>query len=227
VCTNPSTFLDYDDANWAEGCYNPNDDKIYVRDGGSAVVAGCVTDYTDLKVNGSLVHADPTLIDIVGASVSGSNPTGSETQVNIKSNYILYTDWTNNQVTGTTATTTTKTYTLSGGTLSSSDGLRIRAGFNGTTQGATNTWFYIYFGGTKICEQPRTNANNLVLSCEVFNTGATNTQEFFEIQGYSFASLGTAAVDTTANVAIEVKINPGATTDDWTNTFLTIEYLDN
>lgn len=209
-------------------CIDNSTYKKYVYSAGAWHEVGCATDYTDAKANGTLLHADPTVQDITGAGVSGSNPVGTEVQYVIKGNYVLYQNWTDTQVTGTTSPTTVASYILPAGTLSSTDGLRIKVGATVATQGATYSYYRIFFGGVKIAERSRSNAKDIFLEAEVYNTGATNSQEYFDSStSYASVVLGTATVDTSQDVTIEVKIDPGTTSDDWTHRFLVIEYLDN
>ena len=238
LCSDPAAVIDYSDANWTEVCIDPDDGTEHAYYGGATHQIGCVTNYTDLIVDGDttpggLDTSNPTSTDYVfgtglTAAVTGTDAAPIVTvnsDTGVVGSYVLSRQWTDVNVTGSTNETNGIVYTLPAGTLGANDGVRITAQFeNITYSGTGNVTLKVYFGTTVVGQTTLAAAQNRLLRTIVFNTGSVSAQEYTELDTGS-NSTGTAAQNTAADVTIKATIQLNDAASSFDSSMLLIEHL--
>ena len=223
-------------------CIDSDDNSIWrstnVANPGTWVEVGCLTDYTNLIVDGDttpggLDTSNPTSTDYVFGTGLTAAVTGTDAApiVTVNSDtgvvgiYFLSRQWTDVNVTGSTNETNGIVYTLPAGTLGANDGVRITAQFeNITYSGTGNVTLKVYFGTTVVAQTTVAAAQNRLLRTIVFNTGSVSAQEYTELDTGS-NSTGTAAQNTAADVTIKATIQLNDAASSFDSSMLLIEHL--
>ena len=240
LCSTPSAVIDFSDANWTEVCIDPDDGTEHAYYGGATHQIGCVTNYTDLIVDGDttpggLDTSNPTSTDYVfgtglTAAVTGTDAAPIVTvnsDTGVVGSYVLSRQWTDVNVTGTTNETNGIVYTLPASTLGINDGVRITAQLESITYSGTgNVTIRVYFGTTVVGQITTSGAQNRILQITVFNTGSVSAQEYNEIDIASGNNgQGTAAQNTAADVTIKATIQLNDAASSFDSSMLLVEHL--
>jgi len=223
-------------------CIDSDDNSIWrstnVANPGTWVEVGCLTDYTNLIVDGDttpggLDTSNPTSTDYVYGTGLTATVTGTDTapivtidaDAGVVGSYVLSRQWTDVNVTGSTNETNGIVYTLPAGTLGANDGVRITAQFeNITYSGTGNVTLKVYFGTTVVAQTTVAAAQNRLLRTIVFNTGSVSAQEYTELDTGS-NSTGTAAQNTAADVTIKATIQLNDAASSFDSSMLLVEHL--
>lgn len=130
-------------------------------------------------------------------------------------------DFTQHVNTGNTTENTLVSRTIVGNTLGASGGLRIRCYVNVSAQGASGSVVRLYANGTQIAAFTIASGNTGIYKWEVTIGNHTATSQFVYALPMFFGAApalltGTAsgfAIDTTVDVALDVRVQNGQTTD--------------
>ena len=192
-------------------CIDSDDNSIWrstnVANPGTWAEVGCLTDYTNLIVDGDttpggLDTSNPTSTDYVYGTGLTATVTGTDTapivtinaDTGVVGSYVLSRQWTDVNVTGTTNETNGIVYTLPAGTLGANDGVRITTQFQDITYSGTgNVTLRVYFGTQLVGDTTLNAAQNRLFQVTVFNTGSVSAQEYNRAIPTGDNSEGTAA----------------------------------
>jgi hypothetical protein len=204
-----------------ELCVKSTDESLWtataVGSPGTWAKAGCVNNYLKIRANGDAGDSTNTEVNFIAgtnttvtrggtatAPTIAINASGGATGQEVLTKFVKVGQVT---VTGTTLTTCTGfSYTLPAGTLAANEGLLVVVNFTTTAGNTGNSNVRARFGTSNFVNFSVVANDRRTWPVYIMNNGATNAQVYFG-DSYANPAGGTMAIDTSANVVIDMQIS--------------------